>query len=1284
MSNLPENMHILRESYYALKIGRETDDPKEPIWVKKLRHILNTDIHQQPLGCCIENTHIKIGAGDVHMGSFFEAQILFSHAKWVASFTDWLKEELERKLDGPCLVVGYETYVEPVLANLKSRNGKIRYCIYEEPKYTQRNQISKERLRYIEEVLPAPRLKNIVYLCGISATLSTYKKMRQALERYIDNDSRRTGAPAVDRKEFFYSIIQVLAKGRSDFPLNDDVTLSWDKKEKTVSCDSADPSNSFQVNYLVDVEAEWESARTCKWCFPENFLEERPLITTGPTSVIPVQRIGVPQTVYAQRKTPGFSAASSILFRLRDKAIGEFACERYLYYSHIERGGHHFRYYIRTSAFLNYSLTQKAFQDYCTAIRKTLPENLEDYVHVLISPHHFSNDRFPHEINRRVFKNMAHEIAFDPRREFRSNFETKYSNYAYVLEQISRINDEAPHSKGKPLPQVHFYYVDDEIITGSTFYRAKSFVSSLIRNYSRGNSSILDSCKIFSAVITLIDRTSASSKLNYVDDLRNFHHFVHFSIPSMRNYGDACPLCKQIQDAQNVSKNCCLNSTAQYWKEKEYHLRLRSLEEIRTELPGSSEKLRRRQFNRFYCENTLWEKTKSLWAESEIGSQYLTTIYQEIKTLGIERQYEFLISFLKALSRPFLYYKENGKKAAIRLLLRILDEYLDMSETTGPLLPSELIWRCADKERNNFPTAFRQYSGTVSTEINREDYLHVRYALLCVLISCLSEVGSNYMIKMEHINKLCNHVSVLNKEFCCFSAEVETREKDMPLGFYTVLVNNFKRLICGVSGEEKSARFDSALWEHLSREEDAERAILYQVLYLENIQRSAGDLTLTESLRTEIQKDNQNTIEKYMDLSDVLSEVASAECTFFVDYNKHIIELTKSVNLLSRNQVFECDAEDALHRIGYYIQKIPSGKGVCFWIVFKINRAHRPGADDISEAYLRLRFDSSSNENFKIVRKILIQRATILQAIQADIETGALKTAIQARAAEAILLTDKTQSHGQSSDINRLFGIVRKQFNEAREYKKEKKEELLHAYNAINLFMNRCIALGATKTVMGQYFSPPSAIQPFSTIMQFVSENADMVHCDLNTYLETLQDSDREYITLIKRDLLKKHGRLNGSSTGEINVKITVNNLENFNRIVFVPSIIDVASNDGRCDAIQLIGLIDIFVRNAIEHAGRDCDICISCEIGETVVEDKSLVRASYDRSYSVTVRNEISSKAEVRSPSIGFTKMFLTKYLKELPKNEPQHFFIRMEELEQNIFQSQLVCVVPEYGGQL
>ena len=147
----PRNTATLRESFYSLELEREADCRKEPVWVKKLRNILCNDIHQKSLGCHISNTHITVGSGTVHMGSFFEAQILFSHAKWIDRFARWLEEELKEKTNAPCLIVGYETYIEPVLANLKARNSNINYCIYEEPKYTQRDKISKERLRYLED-----------------------------------------------------------------------------------------------------------------------------------------------------------------------------------------------------------------------------------------------------------------------------------------------------------------------------------------------------------------------------------------------------------------------------------------------------------------------------------------------------------------------------------------------------------------------------------------------------------------------------------------------------------------------------------------------------------------------------------------------------------------------------------------------------------------------------------------------------------------------------------------------------------------------------------------------------------------------------------------------------------------------------------------------------------------------------------------------------------------------------------------------------------------------------
>lgn len=1287
----PRNTATLRESFYSLELEREADCRKEPVWVKKLRNILCNDIHQKSLGCHISNTHITVGSGTVHMGSFFEAQILFSHAKWIDRFARWLEEELKEKTKSPCLIVGYETYIEPVLANLKARNSNINYCIYEEPKYTQRDKISKERLRYLEDSLLNKsgnlnsKIKSVVFLCGISSTLSTHEKMKRLfLERIKELNEKSTRKVPLEEEQFsHYTIVQILSTDGDHFELKQNVKLCWAQKHNIVTyCDSS-TNKQFTVRYLVDVCAEWQLAKSCKWCFPDNHLQEKPLVTTGETSVIPVQRIGMTLEEGPKSGEGRLSAGESVFFKRN--STGAFSCQDYLYYNHVERGDHHFRFYIRTSKFLDHVLEKKEFSDFCNSIREKLPEKLEDYVHIILAPLHFSNDRFPHEINHRVFDNMAHVISFDPKREYRSNFETKYSNYAYVLEQIKRFNQGiSASSSGQEAPKICFYYVDDEIISGNTFFRAKSFVSSLMRKYSDVGLEKANSYEIFSAVITLIDRSSSSSKLNYVNSAENYHSFVHFSIPSLRNYGDACPLCKQIQEAQNISDNCCLNSTAQYWKQKERHLRVRTLDDEREQMKSEAEEIRRRHFVRLYCENMLWENTISLWTEADLISAYLTTISKVFQKLRLKDQYEYLISFIKAFSRPFLHNKEDGKKAALKLLLLFLDGLLDSNpQDAAQLSPDDLVRKCAESCANKQLLSKKLLK--ISSKSNKpmepmdpEDYIWERYSLLCILVSCLSAVDSTYLLKSEHIEKLCDHVALLNPEFNRFAQKADVHDK-IP-GFYTVLVNNFKKLICGVSGHEKSSWADGGLWELLNSTERPERMDLYKVLYLENTQKLAENKALANTIHDITQQSGQNTIAKYQQLSSVLSNAVekSAICTFYAVYNGQIIELTESIRPLTRGEAFEREAKEALEQLGYY------EKGGCFWIIFQPERA----SDNISRAYLRLRFRQSDVSNFQKVRQLLILRAEILKIIQADMETGALKTAIQAQAAESILLTDKTQSHGQSNDINQLFELVRKQFESSKVSSEGRlSADMYSAYGAINLFMNRCIAFGATKAAMIKYFisdlPSASAIQPFSPLLQSLTEEqAKTVQSDILSYLNILQDKEQKYIEYIKQDLRRKRANAGSELTGAARTIIEVKNPELFQRISHVPFLINISG--AKVSAIALIGIIDVFIRNAIEHAGTGCKICISCSMGEDIVPKEGRhPNADYSRSYKISVENNIAPDiAAKRSQTIGFTKLFLTEYLEGLPKQPrcfPRFFSIRMDKPDGRTFCSQLICIAPE-----
>lgn len=1296
MSSFSNDLQNIRESYYSLSIGPRQDGYQEPVWVKKLRNILENDIHEKSLGCHIQDTHIQIGSGLVHMNSFFEAQILFSHAKWVSRFKNWLETQLQHMLDEGCLIIGYDTYIEPLLSHIKSSNSKLEYCIYEDHRYVQNGLAAGARLRYFKEIFNESKtIKHIVYLCGISSTLSTFEKMRMAFQREAENIF--SSASALNYKdESYYSIVQVLAKSESQnqdfFCLGDRDRLRWDRMKKNVYRECGE-EELFHIHYLVDVETVWDLAEKCRWCFPENFLDERPLVITDSSSVIPMQQIGAPSAnrqsgEYSTHPSEGETTRKQVhsdgvkLFFRKNREKTEFLTPQYLYYSHIVRGTHHFRYYIRTNTLFGNIMRKSAFQNYCQQIRDSIQtweteQSMQRVLRILIAPFHFSNNRFPHEINRLVFDNTAHEISFDPGREYRSNFETKYSNYAYILEQIHQTNQEnnATH--------ICFYYVDDEIITGETFYRAKSFVSSLLYQYAGGDSDLLKRCEVFSAVFTLIDRTGASDKRSFVASTKKFFPFIQFSAPAMGNYGNPCPICQEIEESGKIAKNCCLSSTELYWREKERHLRCRTLAQARQEVQFQSKHLGQRYFTRFYCENKLCEASENCWSEREILERYILTVIKEIKLLSIEQQYEFLISFLKAMSRPVLYYKENGKKAAMRILLTVLSVYLEAS-TDWLLTPAFLVKESAKKLSIKLTTSMNQITENTNTP-DDEKYKRLRYQLLCMLLSCLSNIGSNYLIGGDHIIQLCDYVERVNKNYCRFSSSENFRDDGLP-GFYTLLVNYFKRLICGVSGREKSIYAKSMLSQLLrSNHPDPERRKLYQVLYLENIQFSHEDEQIEKSI---VRKNNQNTIRKYLEIGDVLKAISPGiTCTFFADFREQLVELAESLQLDNSIQNFLAGSESELQRMGYCI---PKGDKRSFWVMFQAKepnkslREERPPSprsqQDISKVYLRIQFPTQSFNNFDVVQKILIQRRSILQIIQADIATGALNAAIQAKAAEVILLTDKTQSHGTSKDINRFYLLVQERFSDAKKRPGLDKSAWCHAYNALNLFMNRCIAAGATKFVLEKIFSSAPSIQSFGRYVCLCER--DNRGCDyLDTYLNMLTDNSHVYLTRMIEDLKTKKG--DNALSGECNIEIVIDekSRKNFSALKFFPSLINITNDsiESQDHIIQLIGILDIFIRNAIEHTGKVCKIQIICETGDKFVPEDKLEYADYSSSYRIIVRNTMTETVKATPTEIGFTKLFFTEYLDKFSKHEPRRFAIKMEETSEHMFDATFLCFAPE-----
>lgn len=1388
----------LREAYLSIKVGDgDPIHPTEEVWVKKLRAILRSDIHEQPLGCCIEDTHIKVGDGVVHLDTFYEAQLLFSNARWVRMFTQWIISKISCGLspNEKVLVIGYETYLHPLLVQVSKRNPNIQYCIYEEEKYTQSDNTSPARIRNIDNYLKSitsNEYRNIVFLCGISTTLSTLAKMRQFFMEKIfgdesnDNWTGRTHAEIqsikADLEKTFqmYSIIQILPKNKEEketadgsfsFLINGkEKKLKWDTKRKNVIL-TFDQTNSgekgFVVEYLIDVFSNWQTAENCKWCFPQqdDLLAERPLIITETSSVIPTQMIGPQKGSRAAKTNNGTSNYlkndSSWFFERKEKS-GEFRCEQFLYYNHIQRGSHHFRYYFRTAALLDFVLNesdlQKKFNAYCAGIQEQMKildcsdQNGDETINIIVCPMHFSNERFPAEINERVFKNTAHIISFDPRKEYRSNFEVKYSNYAFALNRLTAIISDDLDAHG--CQGIRFTYVDDEIITGFSFYQAKSFVTSLMRDcIDRLNTEpqMPKKCEIFSSVITLIDRTSDSTKYNFINDKNKFFSFLHISIPSIRNYGDSCPICKQIKDTEFVLDNTVLNNTAKYWEEKRAYLSVKSLAEVRKIIEkknnsnqGTYKKLRHRQFTRLYCENRIWEATQGIWDEHGFFDSFIQTIDDSLTDLTIDEQFEFLISYVKAISRPFLYYKENEKKAVFSFLISLLMACQESKNCNPSKLPTpkRLLMRCKS-------ICTKLQTGYANNECSLKNNRQVFYALVCVIVSSMSDIGCNYILRAENIVALCDMIERIYPDMNKFDNVNEPRGDYQ--SFYTLLINSYKKLVCGTSGDRKSKWADghgiAEKLEHASWGTGKQRdyCSLFRVLYLENIQFSEPMKNLDEDIRYILNSGDpkrkyQAAIDECIKATRKPSAQGTADGTFYLFNGEVFYSLAKHTSIppvYHVNELFNVPNKageseqnpnlpmdigrlrDIMDTEGYY------QSGDHYWFMFDVSKDYsdqnkakesEKSKSPQSRSYhdkavfLRLSFHSENEkEQLDWIRRILIHRKTFMKAINEDLHTGALMSAIQSTAANVILASNKVDSHGQDSDIQKMFQIINRNFDRARNDAAQGTEvNWSEVYKDINVFMNRCISYGATQYTVKEYFSSPNATQhsPFQNRVEILMDSKMNDKDDRIEYLFDEDNSEKEwtrqeyvdeiirylkviqtpeYIQLLMDEIKRKVNKPIPTPS-KIYFDSSLNIFEE--KIRNIPAALFFLGDEPG-NPIYLLAILDIFLHNAIEHSGStESTVTIGYEQGSgctRYLTDRKRIslpeQNNYEKSYCITFSNTLDSKhrPDVKTNEVGFTQIFLTKYLSDIvvKLDDYNRFFAIQTESENSRFTARIFCIV-------
>lgn len=790
------------------------ESTRDTIFEKYVETVVNRNIQAKELGCKIENTHMRLGS-TIHVNHFYEAEILFGNSFFVdrfalliikrllMPFSDVNPYEPVSKFDRITLY-GYSNYSELVIfctmhflrkifpeidvdyAILERESAdrgfkhvdRIRYSTY----FGEKEEGENKRKNYFQS-------RKIISIIPIASTLKTNEKM---INLFAEDNGKES-------KTSFWRNFELLLVGSLK------ENIYWTKKGKRILGKEGmeiEPVPEF----FVEVSLEYMEPLKCKMCFPDHIIDEQPLIEVNATSTIPDQAFGLlgngKETCYIDNN------------KLKEEEEKLSSLKNVLLYRHLERNENHFLFYFQTERLIVQE--ESKIREWLLGIKKDITIPKEDYV-ILFSPTHFSNAGFVECVNNYVFENAAVVIRDDVDKEYRCNFRTKFSNISIFAKKISDYNRKEVGRKY----QMHFYYVDDAVITGHTFQRARSLVQSIIEqtDMPENRKNI-----VFDGIFVLVDRNSRSSRWQYtgVDEEAPLYAFKTIHISSVRNYGDACVYCNLAKEIGSLKRCSVTKEMEEYWEYKEDKFRVKSLSAYVKERDDinkneSGEEKKEKAFRRLVCTNNLMFFLK----EDFHGNQKKKVLEQllDLVLKGCLRhkgeEAEYFLSYCKMMSRPFRVFDKAVKEAVFDFLLltgscalsgKSYDEVINENGTKKYLCEKRIKRQLHNIERF-IKLCFR-------SEKQQQD-------LIKVLIKQLTEMKSNFIMRKESMEQILDYAAGIECE----------KERGEYLRYYKSLL---KKLTGIGSDTSKSLWMDQMLKENWEDSRGKYGLDTFQDIYLEN------------------------------------------------------------------------------------------------------------------------------------------------------------------------------------------------------------------------------------------------------------------------------------------------------------------------------------------------------------------------------------------------------------------------------------------------------------------
>ena len=555
----------------------------QSIFEKRISIMAERPLDEDISGYKLNNTHMRLG-NKVHINAFYEMSFLFYRttianriAFIILRHLNTFKDKDFDILRSAIIFYGYASYSKAVLTSLteilktyrknkikknsKSYSDKVTFVSYQHNLQSESEEIqlyyglSEKEFPGIVDTDKRLELKEktkIIQVVPISSTLTTFNKMWNKLKMSIKNTENTT---IISNYTIFW-IADMEGKNLGNMP-TDKEKRYWSEIKKgqniVTKFEKLREAGNNEVHFFIRTFVGWDVPLKCPQCFPENVVEEVPLVETDPTSTVPAQQIRYRKSKLHKRK---------INDKNNERLLELKNC---VYYGHFSRRQNHYQYYIDT---------QQYFYDVKDKVKKWLEEENKQsdqenvLLNIIFSPEHNTNVGFAQYVNTYCFGGLAEVVSLNVDKQFRSNFKCEHTALMKVMEELHR--DIYKENLTEDMLPVKFFFVDDTIISGETFEKANGFLHSLIPDEFKK----LYPTNIFSKIFLLIDRLSDETKNMYVSDINNnFISYVHINISNMRTKGDSCVGCKLEQSARHMIKRSATQSLSNYWKGKKikYH-----------------------------------------------------------------------------------------------------------------------------------------------------------------------------------------------------------------------------------------------------------------------------------------------------------------------------------------------------------------------------------------------------------------------------------------------------------------------------------------------------------------------------------------------------------------------------------------------------------------------------------------------------------------------------------------------------------------------------------------